>query len=92
MATIDADQQQDMSNYEENETLILDMLDRFLKTEVKPYVHELDAKDEYPHEIVEKMKDMGLFGCLISPEYGGSVSRLRRTRRSSIAFPRYGCR
>ncbi|KDR34135.1 acyl-CoA dehydrogenase [Caballeronia zhejiangensis] len=60
-----------MSNYEENETLILDMLDRFLKTEVKPYVHELDAKDEYPHEIVEKMKDMGLFGCLISPEYGG---------------------
>ncbi|WP_250441518.1 acyl-CoA dehydrogenase family protein [Caballeronia sp. AZ1_KS37] len=71
MATIDADQQQDMSNYEENETLILDMLDRFLKTEVKPYVHELDAKDEYPREIVEKMKDMGLFGCLISPEYGG---------------------
>ncbi|WP_250479255.1 MULTISPECIES: acyl-CoA dehydrogenase family protein [unclassified Caballeronia] len=71
MATIDADQQQDMSDYEENETLILDMLDRFLKTEVKPYVHELDAKDEYPHEIVEKMKDMGLFGCLISPEYGG---------------------
>ncbi|GJH15949.1 acyl-CoA dehydrogenase family protein [Caballeronia novacaledonica] len=71
MATIDTDQQQDMSDYAENETLILDMLDRFLKTEVKPYVHELDAKDEYPHEIVEKMKDMGLFGCLISPEYGG---------------------
>ncbi|WP_321799078.1 acyl-CoA dehydrogenase family protein [Caballeronia sp. J97] len=71
MATIDADQQQDTSEYEENETLILDMLDRFLKTEVKPYVHELDAKDEYPHEIVEKMKDMGLFGCLIATEYGG---------------------
>ncbi|SAK69353.1 Acyl-CoA dehydrogenase [Caballeronia catudaia] len=71
MATLDADQQQDMSDYEENETLILDMLDRFLKTEVKPYVHELDAKDEYPHAIVEKMKDMGLFGCLISTEYGG---------------------
>ncbi|MFM0325752.1 acyl-CoA dehydrogenase family protein [Caballeronia glebae] len=71
MATIDADQQQDMSEHEANETLILDMLDRFLKTEVKPYVHELDAKDEYPHAIVEKMKDMGLFGCLIAPEYGG---------------------
>ena len=71
MATIDADQLQDMSDYEENETLILDMLDRFLKIEVKPYVHELDAKDEYPHAIVEKMKEMGLFGCLISTEYGG---------------------
>lgn len=71
MATIDADQQQDASDYAENETLILDMLDRFLKTEVKPYVHDLDAKDEYPHAIVEKMKEMGLFGCLIATEYGG---------------------
>jgi len=71
MATIDIERQQDANEYAENETLILDMLDRFLKTEVKPYVHELDAKDEYPHEIVEKMKDMGLFGCLIATEYGG---------------------
>ncbi|MBN3853365.1 acyl-CoA dehydrogenase [Paraburkholderia sp. Ac-20340] len=71
MATIDADHQQDAGDYAENETLILDMLDRFLKTEVKPYVHDLDAKDEYPHEIVEKMKEMGLFGCLIGTEYGG---------------------
>ncbi|WP_109478854.1 acyl-CoA dehydrogenase family protein [Paraburkholderia sp. C35] len=71
MATIDIDPQQDANEYAENETLILDMLDRFLKTEVKPYVHDLDAKDEYPHEIVEKMKEMGLFGCLIATEYGG---------------------
>ncbi len=70
MATIDVDQQQD-SDYAGNETLILDMLDRFLKTEVKPYVRDLDAKDEYPHEIVKKMKEMGLFGCLIDTEYGG---------------------
>ncbi|HXZ07020.1 MAG TPA: acyl-CoA dehydrogenase family protein [Paraburkholderia sp.] len=71
MATLDIDPQHEASEYAENETLILDMLDRFLKTEVKPYVHELDAKDEYPHEIVEKMKEMGLFGCLIATEYGG---------------------
>ncbi|AXF03064.1 acyl-CoA dehydrogenase family protein [Paraburkholderia hospita] len=71
MATIDIDPQHEATEYAENETLILDMLDRFLKTEVKPYVHELDAKDEYPHEIVEKMKEMGLFGCLIATEYGG---------------------
>jgi alkylation response protein AidB-like acyl-CoA dehydrogenase len=68
MATAEVDQMEDNA---ENETLILDMLDRFLKTEVKPFVHELDAKDEYPHEIVEKMKEMGLFGCLIDVEYGG---------------------
>lgn len=55
----------------EQEELILDMLDRFLATEVKPYVHQLEHDDEYPAEIVEKMKEMGLFGCLIAPEYGG---------------------
>ena len=55
----------------EQESLILDMIDRFLAVEVKPYVHQLEADDEYPHAIVEKMKEMGLFGCLIDPEYGG---------------------
>ncbi|PRY05503.1 acyl-CoA dehydrogenase family protein [Paraburkholderia sp. BL25I1N1] len=55
----------------ENDQLILDMLDRFLETEVRPYVHQLDHDDIYPAEIVEKMKEMGLFGCIIDPEYGG---------------------
>jgi alkylation response protein AidB-like acyl-CoA dehydrogenase len=55
----------------EQEGLILDTLDRFLATEVKPHVHKLEHDDIYPAEIVEKMKEMGLFGCLISPEYGG---------------------
>jgi alkylation response protein AidB-like acyl-CoA dehydrogenase len=56
---------------DDQEQIILDTVDRFLRTEVKPYVHQLDKDDEYPTEIVEKMKDMGLFGLLIDPEYGG---------------------
>jgi len=55
----------------EQEGLILDMLDRFLAVEVKPHVHKLEHDDIYPAEIVEKMKEMGLFGCIIDPEYGG---------------------
>ncbi|QTL04688.1 acyl-CoA dehydrogenase family protein [Aquabacter sp. L1I39] len=55
----------------EDETLILQSIDRFLETEVRPVAHDLEAKDEYPAEIVEKMKDLGLFGCTIKPEYGG---------------------
>ncbi|MFM0626472.1 acyl-CoA dehydrogenase family protein [Paraburkholderia xenovorans] len=55
----------------ENDQLILDMLDRFLETEVRPHVHKFDHDDIYPAEIVEKMKEMGLFGCIIDPEYGG---------------------
>lgn len=55
----------------EDEALILDSVDRFLETEVRPVAHDLEARDEYPAEIVEKMKDLGLFGCTIKAEYGG---------------------
>ena len=53
------------------EQLILDMVGRFLEQEVRPHVWQLEHDDTYPEEIVEKMKAMGLFGCLIAPEYGG---------------------
>jgi alkylation response protein AidB-like acyl-CoA dehydrogenase len=56
---------------QEQENMVLDALDRFLADDVKPHVHRLEHDDIYPTEIVEKMKEMGLFGCLIAPEYGG---------------------
>jgi len=55
----------------ENERLALEMVDKFLEAEVKPHVRALEHDDIYPSEIVEKMKEMGLFGCIIAPEYGG---------------------
>lgn len=61
----------DMQHDQEQETMILDGLERFLEQEVKPYAWQLEHDDEYPAEIVEKMKEMGLFGCLIDTKYGG---------------------
>jgi alkylation response protein AidB-like acyl-CoA dehydrogenase len=55
----------------ESERLVLEMVDKFLATQVKPHVRALEHDDVYPSEIVEKMKEMGLFGCIIAPEYGG---------------------
>src|SRR5690606_20489596 len=55
----------------EQEEIVLDMLDRFLEKEVAPHVRKLEHEDIYPEEIVEKMKEMGLFGCIIAEEYGG---------------------
>lgn len=60
-----------MATHLEEEQLILDSLDRFLETEVKQHVHQLEHDDIYPAEIVEKMKALGLFGCIIDTEYGG---------------------
>ncbi len=60
-----------MNNDAGQESLILDAVDRFLKAEVRPHVKRLEQADEYPTEIVEHMKRLGLFGCTISEEYGG---------------------
>ncbi|HQR54447.1 MAG TPA: acyl-CoA dehydrogenase family protein [Burkholderiaceae bacterium] len=55
----------------DDERMILDAVDRFLETEVRPHVHRLEDEDIYPADIVEKMKTMGLFGATIPQEYGG---------------------
>lgn len=55
----------------DDEQLILDAVDKFLESQVRPYAHQLEKEDIYPAEIVEQMKEMGLFGCIIDPEYGG---------------------
>ena len=55
----------------EEERLILDTVDQFLERDVQPYVRQLESDDEYPVDIVESMKELGLFGATISTEYGG---------------------
>lgn len=55
----------------DDEQLILDAVDKFLESEVRPYAHQLEKEDTYPAEIVDQMKEMGLFGCIIETEYGG---------------------
>jgi alkylation response protein AidB-like acyl-CoA dehydrogenase len=62
---------EDLAAQSEQETLILDAVDRFLERDVAPVAHDLEARDEWPAEIVERMKDLGLFGATIGEEYGG---------------------
>jgi alkylation response protein AidB-like acyl-CoA dehydrogenase len=56
---------------DEGERLILDAVDRFLQRHVHPVAMRLEHDDEYPEEIVERMKELGLFGCVIPQEHGG---------------------
>ena len=55
----------------EQERQILDSINRWLDRDVKDNVLELEHADEYPHAMVEQMKDLGLFGATISQKYGG---------------------
>src|SRR5689334_22761496 len=43
----------------------------FVDEQILPVATELEHKDEYPTEIVEGMKEMGIFGLMIPEEYGG---------------------
>jgi alkylation response protein AidB-like acyl-CoA dehydrogenase len=55
----------------ETQSDILAMVRRFVDQEILPVATELEHADEYPTEIVEKMKDLGIFGLTIPEEYGG---------------------
>ncbi len=48
---------------------LLEKIKDFLDKYVDPV--EIDKTGEYPKEALEKMKEMGLFGMKIKPEYGG---------------------
>ncbi|WP_226702848.1 acyl-CoA dehydrogenase family protein [Microbulbifer elongatus] len=60
-----------MSWSAEDEAAILDTIDRFVANDVAPIAREKDLADEYPHELVDTMKELGLFGATIGEAYGG---------------------
>ena len=53
------------------EAALLDAIERWLEKEVRPQVMRLEHDDIYPHELVGQMKEMGLFGAVLDPQWGG---------------------
>src|SRR3712207_2364523 len=50
---------------------ILSTVRTFVDKEIIPHAQELEHADEYPTEIVEGLKELGIFGLMIPEEYGG---------------------
>ncbi|MGH7354807.1 MAG: acyl-CoA dehydrogenase family protein, partial [Candidatus Rokuibacteriota bacterium] len=44
---------------------------RFVDDEVRPVVRDLEHADVYPHALVARMRELGLFGALVPHDYGG---------------------
>jgi alkylation response protein AidB-like acyl-CoA dehydrogenase len=53
------------------EAALLDAIEKWTAREVKPRAMHHDHGDIYPHELVEQMKELGLFGATIGQEWGG---------------------
>ncbi len=51
--------------------MIVNSVREFVARHVIPHADRLEHADEYPHEIVAGLKDLGLFGCNVPEEHGG---------------------
>ena len=51
---------------------ITEMVAEFADEEIRPRAAEIDETDEFPHDLVEEMAELGLMGMPIPEEYGGA--------------------
>jgi len=55
----------------ENLRMILETVRRFVQRELEPISRQVDEQDRIPEAVVQKMREIGLFGLSIPEEYGG---------------------
>jgi alkylation response protein AidB-like acyl-CoA dehydrogenase len=60
-----------LSNLSSEQEEIIRAVRTFVDREVMPVATEMEHRDEYPHALVERMKELGLFGANIPEVYGG---------------------
>lgn len=54
-----------------DERAILDAIDKWIEQKVRPVAMELEHGDIWPADLVDDMAELGLFGAIVDPEYGG---------------------
>jgi acyl-CoA dehydrogenase len=55
----------------ENLKLMVETIRRFVKQDLEPVSQQVEEEDFIPEELVQKMRELGLFGLSIPEEYGG---------------------
>ncbi len=63
--------QKQPTNMNDDQQAFVDAVESWVEKELRPVARKYDLADEYPHDIVEQMKELGLFGATIGEEYGG---------------------
>ena len=56
---------------QEARSQVVDLVREFVRRDVDPVASRYDHEDIYPAELVDTMREMGLFGITIPEEYGG---------------------
>ena len=58
--------------YNENQTMIADMIRSFGEQHISPFVNEWDEHQTFPVDLFKKLGELGLMGVLVPQVYGGS--------------------
>ncbi|SMD07942.1 acyl-CoA dehydrogenase family protein [Kibdelosporangium aridum] len=61
-----------MTTLSDDEQFIVRTVRQFVDKDVKPVVRELEHADTYPEALIERMKELGIFGLAVPEEYGGT--------------------
>ena len=61
-----------MAGLRPGEEPIVALVREFMEREVRPVAREFEAADRYPHHLVARMQELGLFGLTVPEEYGGA--------------------
>ncbi|MFD5012138.1 acyl-CoA dehydrogenase family protein [Streptomyces chartreusis] len=56
----------------EDERYVVRTVRDFVDKDVKPVVRNLERTDTYPEALIERMKELGVFGLAVPQEYGGT--------------------
>jgi alkylation response protein AidB-like acyl-CoA dehydrogenase len=58
--------------FTEEQEMLRDTVRRFVEKEIPPEVaRQIDEKEEFPHELLQKLCDLGFMGINVPEEYGG---------------------
>ncbi|MFI8998773.1 acyl-CoA dehydrogenase family protein [Streptomyces sp. NPDC053542] len=56
----------------DDERFVVETVHDFVNKDVKPVVQELEHTNTYPEALIEKMKELGIYGLAVPEEYGGT--------------------
>jgi acyl-CoA dehydrogenase len=60
-----------MGELPEDVRVMRDTIRRFVEEELDPIADQVEEEDRIPDHIVDRMRELGLFGMVIPEEYGG---------------------
>lgn len=61
-----------MYELDSDERLVVDTVAEFVDHEVRPVASELEHANAYPGDLIDRMKELGVFGLAVPEEFGGT--------------------